>query len=164
MTPMEAPFFKAKPSRDVLEVMDVAALLGVREFDLFGLAWRRWSGTAADKRALETSFVGYMFHQRVPPWVRHFCREVLARQADGTFDPRAFGVEGGIRRAYPVRLDLLYVAGTVAVAFIIYVIVFRFGIEPVSSQALACEGGAGLRFFVGLAHALAARQSPDCAI
>ncbi len=161
---MEAPFFKTKPSRDVLEVMDAAALLGVREYDLFGLAWRRWSGRAADEWALETSFVAYMFHQRVPPWVRHFCRDVLARQAEGTFDPRAFGVERGVRRAYPLRLDLLYVAGTVAVAFIIYVILFHFGIEPESSRALACEGGSGLRFFVGLAHALAARQPPDCAI
>lgn len=161
---MEAPFFKTKPSRDVLEVMDAAALLGVREYDLFGLAWRRWSGRAADERALERKFVAYMFHQRVPPWVRHFCRDVLARQAAGTFDPRAFGVEGGVRRAHPLRLDLLYVAGTVAVALLIYVIVFRFGGEPPSPRALACDGGAGLRFLVGLAHALATRQLPDCAV
>jgi hypothetical protein len=144
--------------------MDAAALLEIREFDLFHLAWRNWSGHVAGDRAIEKHFVDYMFHQRVPPWVRHFCRDVLARAEAGRLDRRAFGLEVVRRRVAPVRLDGIYVAGTLAVAFILYVILFQIGAEPDFSLAQMCEGGPGLRFFAGLTHALAGRAALDCGL
>ena len=62
-------------SIDGRAVIDAAQALRIREYDLFRAAFRRWWGREADTKALERVFVAYMFHQVVPPWVRHFCRQ-----------------------------------------------------------------------------------------
>ncbi len=79
-------------------VATAAEALGIREYDLFRLAFRRWSGREPDGNALERTFVAYMFHQRVPPCVRHLSREILQLKGSGTLRPGAFGVAAFERR------------------------------------------------------------------
>ena len=147
---------------DQRQVMDAAAVLGVREFELFRLAWRRWWDGEPDEKALERFFVAYMFQQVAPPWVRHFCREVLARETAEYLDPADFGVDPVARREPPVRFGKVYVAAALAVMLVLYPALLRITYEPQTPAPLACELGPGMRFFAGLAHALADREAPGC--
>ena len=74
---------------DVAAVLASAARLDITEFELFRLAWSRWYGYEPQERVVERSFVPYMFAEVVPPWVRHFTREVMRAEP---LDPSAFGV------------------------------------------------------------------------
>ena len=85
-------------------VVKAAEALGIGEYDFFRLAFRRWSGHEPDGKALEQAFVAYMFHQRVPPCVRHLSREVLQLKGSGTLRPGAFGVAAFERRQPLPRL------------------------------------------------------------
>jgi hypothetical protein len=148
--------------KDMRQVMDAAALLGLREFDLFRLAWRSWSGVEPDGKALEKFFVDYMFHHVVPPWVRHFCREILAREKEGRLDPAAFGVERVPRRELPVALGRAYIGVAAAAMLLLFPLLQGFGPAGPASATLACDLGPGMRLFAGLAHVLADRQAPAC--
>ena len=83
---------QAAATEDVRVVVSAAELLQIGEFRLFELAHLRRFGREADHKALEPSFVRYMFEQRAPGWVLHFARAVLARQRQGRLDPAEFGV------------------------------------------------------------------------
>ncbi len=73
-------------------VSDSASILRLREFDRFRAAWRSWFGRAPDDRAVERVFAAFMFHQRVPHWVRHFARRVIHDSEAGHLDPERLGV------------------------------------------------------------------------
>lgn len=154
---------RRKRPEDSRSVMDAAAALRVREYDLFRLAWRRWWGRDPDDKALERFFVTYMFRHVVPPWARHFCREVLAREKEGRLDPADFGVDPAARRESPPRFGKAYVAAVLAVALVLYPALLSTTYEPETPAPLACEAGPGLKVFAGLAHALAGREPPGCA-
>jgi hypothetical protein len=108
---------------DAAQVARAARLLQIREIDLFHLAWRRWHGAAGPERTIERHFVAYMFHQRVPPWVRHLCRQVLAAAATGGLDRAAFGAAALPRREPPPAVGdpFLALAGIAALA--VYLVV-----------------------------------------
>ncbi len=73
-------------------VMDAAAILHLREFDLFRAAWRNWFGRTPDDEALEPVFVDYLFHQRIPFWVRHFANRVIRDAEAGKINRCELGV------------------------------------------------------------------------
>ena len=86
-----------RPSRDLIPpdlrlVSEAAAALRLREFDFFRAAWQCWFGDAPDDKAMERVFVAYLFHQRVPHWVRSFARRVVADRDAGSLDPERLGV------------------------------------------------------------------------
>ena len=85
-------------------VAAAAEALGIGEYDFFRLAFRRWSGREPDGKTLERTFVAYMFHQRVPPCVRHLGREVLQLKGSGTLRLGAFGIAAFERRQPLPRL------------------------------------------------------------
>ncbi len=62
---------------DGTTVLAAAAQLDVSEFEIFRLAHRAWFGRDGDEKSLERIFVAYMFHGKVPLWVRHLCRDVM---------------------------------------------------------------------------------------
>ncbi len=138
----------SSPPGDADLVIDAAAALGVREFDLFRLAYRRWYGREADDKRLERYFAPYMFHQIAPPWVRHMCREVRARAAEGRLDPDDFEA-GTVRRVQrPVPLGWLYVTLTLAAALVAHILIlWSYNNGPAPGPE---DVGPGLRFFFGL--------------
>ncbi len=85
-------FDEKKMSADVADVLEAAALLEVTEFEFFRIAHRRWYGTTVEERELERLYLPYMFHGRVPPWVRQLAREVIAMAEADRLDPKTFGV------------------------------------------------------------------------
>ena len=108
------------PPEDVRLVIDAAAHLRIGEFDLFRLAWQRWSGRDADEKALERTFVAYMFHHVVPSWARQFAREVMAAVSEGRLDRRAFGADGVKLREPIGRGNPAYLWLTALVFFVFF--------------------------------------------
>jgi hypothetical protein len=85
-------FDERKMSGDVADVLEAAALLEVTEFELFRIAYQQWFGAKIDDRDLERLYLPYMFHKRVPPWVRQLARSVIAEADRDALDPRTYGV------------------------------------------------------------------------
>lgn len=161
---MEAPRHCHWQSRseNLRLVADTAALLRIREFDLFRLAWQRYFGSRPDDRTLENFFVPYMFRRTLPPWVRQFCRDVLAQENEGRLDPARFGVDRVTRHDAPVTLGHVFLAVVLAAAILLYPLVVQPTADSRASASFACETGPGMRFFVDLAHAVTDRRLPEC--
>ena len=123
-------YIASRGSADGRAVMDAAEALRIREYDLFRAAFRQWWGREADDKALERVFVTYMFHQVVPPWVRHFCRQVLEMQRRDRLDPGALGVTGFRRMERPPPLGRLYVALTSIAALLLYLMILTTTYDP----------------------------------
>jgi hypothetical protein len=77
---------------DIEEVLDVAAHLDIKEFDVFHLAYRWWHGQDSTDATIEPFFVRYMFQEDVPPWVRQFTRMALQLKAEGRLHAEDFGI------------------------------------------------------------------------
>jgi hypothetical protein len=85
-------FDEKRMQADVADVLEAAGLLEVTEFEFFRIAYRRWFGAEIGDDGLERHYLPYMFKRRVPPWVRHLAREVMAKAETDELDPRAYGV------------------------------------------------------------------------
>lgn len=77
---------------DVWRVLRTASILSIGEFRVFELAYKNWYGETATESAIEGFFIPYMFQDRVPPWVRHYCTRVINDDASGSLDPVSLGV------------------------------------------------------------------------
>lgn len=120
MIPLFPPM-RRQPPPEVRLVQEAAAALEVREFDLFRAAYRAWYGVEPGMAALERDFVAYMFRQRLPAYVRHFARQVLAEAAAGRLRtrPEMTGLEHRERLVEPGGVA---VAAAVGVAFLAYLL------------------------------------------
>ncbi len=132
-------------------VVEAAEALGIREYDFFRLAFRRWSGREPDEKAVERAFVAYMFHQRVPACVRHLGREVLQLKGSGTLDPGAFGIGGFTRRQPLPRLGRFSWRLMAAAIFVLFLMSLDVSYMRDRSIPLGCPGATGSMFFDRLA-------------
>lgn len=78
---------------DIADVLEISAILEIREYDLFGLAYYWWFGRPSPEKVLESHFARYMFNRIVPLWVRQYSRMVLELQEKGNLDREALGVD-----------------------------------------------------------------------
>ena len=78
---------------DIADVLEISAILEIREYDLFGLAYYWWFGRPSPEKVLESHFARYMFNQIVPLWVRQYSRMVLELREKGSLDREALGVD-----------------------------------------------------------------------
>ena len=150
-------------------ILEAAALLEVKEFDLFARAHRWWFGRRLDRERLERVFAAYMFRGVVPPWARHYAREVLRELTSATPDLARFGFERPRESPRP-PLGQRIVAAAVVVFALLIALMLGTGADPRrgpaaprSELALSCQGGGpGLAFFESLADALLGREPPPC--
>ncbi len=77
---------------DVEDVLELSAVLEVREYDFFDLAYRWWFGRRPNSQVLESHFARYMFNKIVPHWVRNYCRMILDLQKQGKLDKEELGI------------------------------------------------------------------------
>jgi hypothetical protein len=96
-------------------VSSAATLLGLREFEYFRLAYRRWFGEQPYPERLERAFVDYMMRQHIPPWVRMLTWQVMDAERTGTLEPTAFGAERYRDRPKRASLKPVYLSGLAAV-------------------------------------------------
>ncbi len=94
---------------DIEDVLELSAILEIREYDLFGLAYHWWFGHPANKRVLESHFVRYMFNKIVPHWMRHYSRMLLSLREQGILNREELGINN-LPNATPqsVRAGLRY--------------------------------------------------------
>ncbi len=147
---------------DLGNVIKAAEALIISEYDFFHLAFRRWKGCAPEKVALEETFADYMFHQTVPPWVRHLAREVLSLEENGTLDIVCMGAHRYQRGVPPPKNGRFHV-GIMAAA----VIVYCFALVEIShfqdtTAPLPCNGGPGLMVISKMAYAVSEGRMPPC--
>lgn len=141
-----------------------AAWLDVPEVEVFARAHVWWFGRRASGEALERAFVAYMFGGRVPPWVRHYAREVLCGRA---LEAAPVGLDGQ-RPPAPPRHGRAVVGLTAALFAVLYIMLLGTTYDPQTSaprsaHALACApGGPGLDWFMRVGHAIAGREPPAC--
>lgn len=150
-----------EPPADVRLVLDAANHLRISEFDLFRLAWERWTGEAADEERLEPIFAAYMFRHVVPPWARHFAREVMACADAGTLERADFGADR-MRRREPLPQSKAPVWVTAAIFGAFFMLILSTNYDPQTSAPIACETGPGMRTISQIAYTLSGQPMPDC--
>lgn len=119
---------------DIEDVLELSALLEIREIDFFDLAYRWWFGRVPNSRNLERHFARYMFNKIVPHWVRNYCRMIFDLQLQGTFDKEQLGISR-LPDATPqsVRAGLRYFAMLLTVMGLLLLIaelVVQFSVLP----------------------------------
>jgi hypothetical protein len=67
-------------------VARAANILQIGEFQLIQLAYHQWHGEDLPKALSDRIFDAYMVHNQVPPWARHYAREILAQDERGEVD------------------------------------------------------------------------------
>lgn len=93
---------------DIEEVLDVAAHLDIKEFEVFHLAYSWWHGHASTDTQIEPFFVRYMFDNVVPPWVRQFTRMALQLKDEGRLQPETFGIQPETADARSIAKGIRY--------------------------------------------------------
>ncbi len=159
----------AGPVPEAVAALEVAGF-EVGEFDLFALAHRWWFGRGADARVLERVFAAYMFAGVVPPWARHYARELLRELRSAAPDLTRFGLQPARARGRQPRHSRFIVAATVVVFGLYFALTLetaadreRWATAQRGEVALSCQGGGpGLAFFESLAYALLGRAPPAC--
>ena len=84
-------------SEDTAMIQRAIRTAGISEFEFFRAAWQAWHAAPPDEKRLERIFVGYLFHQTVPGFARHFARRILDAEANGALDA-AVQAQGRIYR------------------------------------------------------------------
>ena len=78
--------------QDIEDILEISAILEIREYDIFSLAYHWWFGRIASQPVLENHFARYMFNKIVPHWVRQYNRMVLDLRDSGTLDREELGI------------------------------------------------------------------------
>lgn len=113
---------QGRPSREARLVSEAAETLDIGEFELFRAAYRAWYGGEPETKRLERDFAAYLKAQRLPAYVRHFARQVVAEAEPGRPAERP-ELRGLKRRERLVEPGAWAVAVLVAAAFLLYLLV-----------------------------------------
>ena len=116
---------EARPT-DMLAFEEALALMGVREFEFFRIAWREWHGADADPKTIERALMASLYTQETPPWVRHLVRRVRDDAEIGVFDRRRYGLPGARPGSLDPGLDWRWSFSLMAAAMLIIFFVFPF--------------------------------------
>ncbi len=142
--------------------VEAAEALGIREYDFFRLALRRWSGRDPADKAVERAFVAYMFGHGVPAYVRHLTRQVLQLRESGILDPGAFGIDAFERRQPLPRLGGFSWCLVAAAIGVVLLMSLDATYVRDRSIPLGCPGATGSEFFDRLAGMFTGESGPTC--
>lgn len=153
------------PSQATLDcqfVIQAAGALRLKEFDFFHLAYRRWWGREAQVKTLERSFAAYMFHEVVPPWVRHLTREVIRCMESNTLNAESLGATLYQRFEPTPPLGRLYVAATAALTLVLFLLIFAVPSDRAGGDAAGCPGAIVSKPMENWIYAIAGKRPPPC--
>jgi hypothetical protein len=124
--------------------IDAAEALGLKEFEFFRLAYRRWFGRQPDLTFLEHAFVDYLFSGRLPPWVRQLAREVQAAQRQGRLTGGAF--DSAAYRDRPSRHPHghIYIGAVLVIWFAFVSVLMNLRPDSMSPATGTCAAMSGL--------------------
>lgn len=148
---------------DCHAVTAAAKALGLREYDYFRLAYRRWFGRLPAESVLEAAFSRYMFAEDVPPWARHLSRDVLDRRRHGILGEDAFGAERFRDRPSRPRNGPLYFGVVVVLWLVLFGVILNTRYDPrTSAPAPVCATETGSYFYEYWARLIAGEPPPRC--
>lgn len=148
-------------NEDTRAVVEAANILSLREIDFFRLAYRRWFSNDATDAEMEKIFAAYMFHETVPPWVRHAAREVINRDAMGMLNAVEFGA-GDFRRMSKVPRvgrTFLIVASLLMLAVYLSLLFTRHGFDNAN-----CPGQYRDQFIMQWVYMIKGMEPPACEV
>ena len=85
-------YFDEDLSQDAIQLLEAAALLEIKEIELFELAYKEWYGKKPIYHVIDAHFANYMFHNVVPVWVRNYARHVLDLEGKGELYAKDLGI------------------------------------------------------------------------
>jgi hypothetical protein len=150
----------SKPvNEDAQAVNKAADILSLREIDFFRLAYRRWFSHDINADQLEKIFADYMFHDTVPPWVRHCCREVINREGMNMLDPAKFEADDFRKKNKVPKVGRLFLAIAAVLMLIVYLslLTTRIGFDDTN-----CPGHYANQFLMQWAYMIKGEQPPPC--
>lgn len=149
---------------DSRAVIMASTALGLREYDFFRLAYRRWFGQLPHETVLERAFSRYMLAQAVPPWARHLSREVLDRRRHGTLRADDFGAERFRDRPTRPRHGPLTFGAVMVVWLVLFGAILGTRYDPgTSAPTPLCATETGSPFYEAWARLIAGQPPPRCA-
>jgi hypothetical protein len=95
------------------EIARAANLLQIGEFQLLQLAYFSWHGQEMSEQESNATFQTYMIGALVPPWARHYARQIIARAELGDLEddsPQYHRYDSEYFRAVPLGARRLAVA------------------------------------------------------
>ena len=170
--PMRAasPRGRAAPGDGRAVVAAAAARLDIPEANLVQLAHRWWHGASLPAARLDRVFGAYMSAGHVPPWLRHYAREVLRSKLGDPDSRQRLGLEHAQAVPARARHGWLVIPSTVALMIAIVALCIGGGpsqpaaeVAPGPAAPLSCTaGGPGLAAVETLGYAFAGRRRPAC--
>ncbi len=118
-------YFDEDLEQELLDLLEVSALLEIKEFALFELAYKEWYGRIPLPRVIEAHFTNYMFHSIIPAWVTSYTRHVLALQQRGELDPRKLGVYKRLPSKRLMAIGKLYTAMLLVTLLLLTAVAYR---------------------------------------
>ncbi len=85
-------YFDEQVDGELWDLLEAAALLEIKEYALFEIAYKDWYGHNALSNVMETHFNNYMFNGVIPGWVARYCRKVIELERHGELDLHALGI------------------------------------------------------------------------
>lgn len=153
----------AVAAADCRDAAEAALSMGLKEFDFFRLAYRRWFGRQPDEKLLENVFAAYMFGRVVPTWVRHLARQVSERRRQGTLDAESLGAGRYRDRITRDPKGPMVFAGVMAIWLVLFSMLLNTRYDPgTSAPPPLCPGTTGAYFYEAWAHVLAGKPVPPC--
>jgi len=68
-------------------VAQASSRLDIGEFQVFQLSYVAWHGHDAEPAQMEAIFFKYLYEDEMPPWVRHYTRQIIQQDEAGLLAP-----------------------------------------------------------------------------
>ena len=130
-------YFDEELDAELWDLLETAALLEIKEYALFEMAYKDWYGRHAPPKVMEGHYANYMFQGVVPVWVQRYCRKVIELEKHGELDPRKLGIYKPQPSRRLIMIGKLYAAGLVVLFVLLTYFSFR---DALTTKAIFSRG------------------------
>lgn len=118
-------YFDEELDAELWDLLEAAALLEIKEYALFEIAYKDWYGRQALPKVMEAHYAHYMFRGVVPVWVQRYCRNVIELEKNGELDPRKLGIYKPQPSRRLILIGKIYAAGLIVLFVLLTYFSFR---------------------------------------
>jgi len=122
-------YFDEKVDGALWDLLETAALLEIKEFALFEMAYKDWYGRFAVPNVMESHYANYMFSGVIPIWVRGYCRKVIELNRAGQLDPRKLGIYRPQPSRRLILIGKLYAAALLVMFLVMTYMAFTYTVD-----------------------------------
>jgi len=144
-------YFDEDLNKDSLDLLQASAALEIKEYTIFELAYRKWYGKKPLNHVIEAHFSNYMFHQKIPAWVRSYSRRVVELHERDELNPRDFGVYQPLPSRRLIRIGRLFSVFLVLSYVVLMLFIYQ---GPHMSQSLFGRADVAQEYESPIHHAM----------